>query len=127
MKLAVVFSFIFSTVSFLSFAQTTTLEDFRTGTFAYENMGEEIQIIRTEDTQTEIYNNGSSQLILSIEWESDVRYVLTMKKGINAEGCLKKGDKIHTTILSHEGNVYKAYYTSKRCGEGESNFVKLKD
>ena len=111
----------------LSFQQSDNLyKSFRTGIFTYQNSKTRVKIVRTEDEQIEIYNDGNSKLILGIHWENDSTYVLTHKQAINAPGCLQIGDWIKTTITSAEKNKYSCTYTSNRCGSGESVFIKVK-
>lgn len=101
-------------------------KSFKTGTFTYLNSESKVKIVRSENEQVEIYNDGESRLILDIHWENDSTYVLTLKQAINAPGCLQIGDWIKTTITSAEKSRYTCTYTSNRCGSGESEFIKLK-
>jgi hypothetical protein len=102
------------------------LKNHRTGKYTYKSRGKTVEVIRTEKEQTEIYNNGKSKLILSVEWTSGSTYVLTFKKGINAPpGCLTEGDWIKVTIVKCYGKQYAAKYTSNKCGEGENVFEKI--
>ena len=100
-------------------------EYFKTGKFTYEGKEGEVEIIRTKNKQIEVYNGGNSKLILKIKWINDSTYVLTHKKSINAPGCLEKGDWIKATILNGSKDQYECSYTSNRCGEGKSIFIKL--
>lgn len=100
-------------------------KNFKIGKFTYEGREEEVEIIRTNKTQTEIYNGGKSKLILNIEWVNDSTYLLTHKESINASGCLNKGDWIKATIIDTKKDKYTCSYTSNKCGEGKSVFIKL--
>jgi len=81
-------------------------------------------IIRTDKLQTEIFNNGQSRLILKIKWTSETTYVLKLKKAINAPGCLKKGDRVTTTIVSCSGDEYVGASTSKKCGDITTTYIR---
>ena len=100
-------------------------EKFKTGKFTYEGRIGEVEIIRTKKTQTEIYNEGKSKLIFKIKWVNDSTYILKHQKSINAPGCLEKGDWIKAIILGSENNKYTCSFTSNKCGEGQSVFIKL--
>lgn len=102
-----------------------SFDDLKTGKFAYEGNEGEIEIIRTKKKQIEIFNNGKSKLILKIKWLNDSTYVLTHIKAKNAVGCLQKGDTIKAIILNRNGNRYECSYSSNRCGDGKSVFIKL--
>jgi hypothetical protein len=58
-------------------------------------------------------------------WTSDTTYVLTLKEIVNVKGCLKIGETIRVTVLECKGKRYLAKYTSERCGQGESAFIKV--
>jgi len=98
---------------------------FKTGKFTYETKKEQVEIIRTKKKQIEIFNNGMSKVILKIKWINDSTYVLSLKRAINAPGCLKKGDRVVTTILNASEDRYECFFTSKNCGEGRSVIIKL--
>jgi hypothetical protein len=95
------------------------------GKFTYQDRQHESEIIRTRTKQTEIFNFGKSKLILKIKWLNDSTYVLTHQKAINAPGCLDKGDWIKATITNCDETHYTATYTSNKCGNGKSTFIKL--
>jgi hypothetical protein len=105
--------------------ENNSYEKFKTGIFAYEGRVGEVEICRTKKRQTEIYTNGKSKLILKIEWVNDSTYVLTHKKSKNAPGCLDKGDWIKAIIVASDNDTYTCSYTSNKCGEGKSVFIKL--
>lgn len=111
----------------VSYSQTPkkTYEGFKTGKFTYLAGDETVLIIRKKNTQTEIFNNGESKIILRINWLDDSNYTLTLKKAINAPGCLNKGDTINARIIKRSSNEYTCTYTSKNCGSGESTFTKV--
>lgn len=105
------------TLAFPAFSQNQThFDDLKTGKFTYAENEGETEIIRTKRKQTEIYNDGKSKLVMKIRWENDTTYVLTLKREVNAPGCLQKGDWIRTTIVKRSGNRYECSSTSKRCG-----------
>lgn len=101
------------------------LESLKSGKFTYEGMEGKIEIIRSNDKQVEIYNNGESKLILKIEWINDHEYILTHLESLNAPGCLEKGDSIKTTVVKCEDNKYYCVFTSNKCGNGSATFIKL--
>jgi hypothetical protein len=103
---------------------STCIQDFRTGTFTYKEKQEEVEVIRTRSTQIERYNDGDSELVLSIEWPDDSSYVLTLQRSINAPGCLEKGDTIRTQVLSCEKGRMTGRSSSEDCGG--QRFVMLK-
>lgn len=119
---------IFILLSYLAFSQNNkNFKDFKTGTFVYKGKEDEVKIIRTKKTQTEIYNDGASKLILDIKWIDDSNFELKMKKIVNAPGCLKLGDWIKVKIISRKDNEFNCEYSSERCGSGKSVFVKIED
>jgi hypothetical protein len=105
---------------------TECLKKMRTGNFIYSDQGSQSVIIRTDKLQTEIFNNGQSRLILKIKWTSETTYVLKLKKAINAPGCLKKGYRVTTTIISCSGDEYVGASTSKKCGDITTTYIRTK-
>ncbi|MFI5204028.1 MAG: hypothetical protein ACHQF2_05980, partial [Flavobacteriales bacterium] len=65
-----------------------------------------------------------SKIVLKIEWLNDSTYVLTVKKLVNAPGCLSKRDWIKTVITSCTDNRWVGTYTSNKCGSGKCVFLK---
>ena len=102
------------------------LKSIKTGKFTYEGRyGQGVEIVRNEGEQVELTNKGKSRLILSVEWNTETNYVLTLKEMINSKGCLKVGDWIKVTILECEGTRNVAKYESEHSGKGESVFIKM--
>ena len=101
------------------------LKKMRTGNFKYDVRGDDVIIVRTKKTQTEYINSGKSKLVLKIKWLSDSVYVLKQKKAVNVPGCLHKGDEIVVKITRCYGNKYDAEYTTKKCGDGASTFIRI--
>ncbi len=102
------------------------LKNHRTGKYTYQSRGQMVEIVRTENEQTEIFNDGKSKLILSVEWLNNSTYLLTLKQAVNSsKGCLSVGDWIKVTIVKCYGKQYSAKYESNKCGAGESVFVKV--
>jgi len=99
---------------------------FRTGTFQYEGLGSSVEVIRTEESQTEIYENGDSKLILDIEWLNDSTYILTHRESINAPSISKLG-WLKTKITAVEGNRYEASYTTDTGDSDECVFIKMEN
>ena len=126
MKFIVFIIFSVLTIQQLVAQDTECLKKMRTGNFIYSDQGAQSVIIRTDKLQTEIFNNGQSRLILKIKWTSETTYVLKLKKAINAPGCLKKGDRITTTIISCSGDEYVGASTSKKCGDITTTYIRTK-
>lgn len=126
MKFVVFIIFSVLTIQQLAAQDTECLKKMRTGNFIYSDQGSQSVIIRTDKLQTEIFNNGQSRLILKIKWTSETTYVLKLKKAINAPGCLKKGDRVTTTIISCSGDEYVGASTSKKCGDITTTYIRTK-
>lgn len=109
----------------ISYSQTDNYERFKTGVFTYVDVPGNVEIIRTETTQTEILNNGKSKMILKITWENDSTYVLKLKKLVNMPGILRKGDVIVTTIYEADQNSYKYSYTASGGLTGTGEIIRL--
>lgn len=117
---------IFITCSLSIHAQDSPcLQKMRFGTFEYLNKHEGTTIVRKRNKHIEYSNSGKSKLKLKIEWLNDSTYVLTHKKAVNNSGCLEKGTQIIVKIVSCDGNKYFAKYSSDKCGNGESWFIKI--
>lgn len=106
-----------------SFAQETDcLKSMRVGVFTYLGTEADVEIIRTDSLNTEIFNDGEIKYIERIEWLSDSTYVMTQMEVVGAEiGCIKNGDKIWITILTCENDQYTYKWTSENCGSGTGN------
>ena len=124
MKFIVFIVFSVLTTQQLVAQDTECLKKMRTGNFIYSDQGSQSVIIRTDKLQTEIFNNGQSRLILKIKWTSETTYVLKLKKAINAPGCLKKGYRVTTTIISCSGDEYVGASTSKKCGDITTTYIR---
>lgn len=117
---------LFFCVSHCLYSQNSDcLNKIKTGKFTYPGEEGKVEIIRTKKTQTEVYNNGVSKLILKIQWLNDSTYVLTHKKSVNAPGCLEKGDWMKATVFKCEENRYSCEFTSNKCGNGQIVLIKL--
>jgi hypothetical protein len=97
--------------------------DYKTGTFIYEDPTVKAIIVRTETQQKESWNDGKSFILMKIKWQNDSTYVLTVKKVVNAPGCVKKGTKIWTTIESCDGKKINFSYKTKSCGDGKASMI----
>lgn len=90
-----------------------------TGRFTYEGEEGKVEIIRTENRQVEIYNNGKSKIILKLKWTGDSSYVLTRIGGENVEkGPLKLGNKIFTHVNKQIGKKYYCSWKAKKLSGG---------
>lgn len=106
-----------------SFGQDSLcVQKMKVGTFKYVDKQEGVVIVRTKNKQIEYSEDQDWKLVLKVRWVNDSTYVLTHKKSINIEGCLKKGTEIIVTIVACEGDRFKAVYTTEECGDGESWF-----
>lgn len=99
------------------------LERMRKGVFVV-NSDPEIEVIRTSKEYVEVYNHGDSKLFHQITWENDSTYVLTMKRAVNAVGCLQVGQTVRTTIVGCSGDLYMTLSESEFCGDSEEVFRK---
>ena len=123
----IILTFLFFSFSLTFFSQKKDpYKRFKKGEFAYVGQENAVKIIRTKRKQIEVFGDGKSKLILKIDWTNDSTYVLTHLKSINANGCLKKGEQIITTIINSTADKYTCFYTTKNCGEGRSAIIKLK-
>ena len=100
---------------------------FRTGTFVYKGIEDKAKVIRTKKTQTEVFNDGKSKLIMKIKWVDKTSYVLTLKKAINAPGCLKIGDTITATLVKQEGKTFYCKSKSENCGKADVVMIKVEE
>lgn len=98
---------------------------FHIGTFVYGGK-KDVEIIRTKKMQTEVYNAGKSKIIMKIVWLNDSTYMLTVKKLVNAPGCLQKKDWITSVILDIQGNKSICSSRTANCGLSQAAIVKVK-
>ena len=98
----------------------------KTGTYAYEGEFSEFRIKRTKNKQIEYsITDKSKQVIMKVQWKSSTEYWLTAKKIKNMPSCIKVGDVIKVQITSGNAKSYQCIYSSEKCGEGSSKFIKL--
>lgn len=118
------FLFLLLTLS-LSAQEKSNYKDFRKGTFVYEGV-DDVKLIRTKKKQVEIFNDGKSKITMSIKWENDSTYVLTVTEILNSPGCLHVGDVIYTKITKREGPKFFFSYQTANCGNGAGELIKVK-
>lgn len=109
---------------FLSYDVTAAVPTgIKTGKFKPKH-GEASEMLRTKDTQTDIYNNGKSKIVTSLKWISDNIFNLITDSIINAPGNLKPGDEILVKIVACARTKYLCHYTSKY-GTGTRVYLKV--
>src|SRR5690606_18000766 len=107
--------------------EQSCLESFHTGSFRYESESNTIYVERTKTKHVETFNNGSSKIIMRVNWLTDSTYTLTLQKLVNAPGCLIKADVIMSRITKCSDNSYLCAYETEGCGRvtGETRFFRI--
>ncbi len=83
--------------------------EFKTGKFKYISEGLEDIVIRSASFQKELNPVTGTEIIMSIEWISECKYVLTfleINNHPNFSTADMKGKKIHAEITGTEGDSF---------------------
>ncbi len=128
MKTIVTLSLFFLISYNLTYAQSEEcLKNIRTGTFEYVTSGIKVTVIRTENEQIELLNEGKSKAISKVRWINNREYIITFVKSINLPGCLKEGDEMKMVITECNGNTYTTIGSSERCGNAGITITKIQN
>lgn len=97
-----------------SCAPDTTCVDFKTGVFEYTHPDyKEWKITRTDSLQKEISSKSGVEIISTIAWETDCKYILTYKEIKNSKNTDLLGSKIYVEILETGKNKYTCHSKSE--------------
>lgn len=96
----------------------TKCANFKTGTFMYDEEGNDTVITRTETTQTETSKSEALEISGTIEWVSDCEYILTCKY-VNKKDKISQemvGQKLYNRITETDGEKYTFECREKKNG-----------
>lgn len=107
-----------------SFSQTFQ-ENHLEGTYRYDGRHDEVEIIRTKDTQIERGKDGS-EIRMKIAWVSDQEYILEVESMRQfPDGCLKTGSRIRVKVEYADARGFTWSANESRCGQSTGRMLRV--